>query len=368
MCYTLIGCIKQETGEIKGIDSKQTKWENETLIENLRANFEVDSSIVEAADVYRCEKKAISIEEIKDIFFRNDLSEIKVETHMYDAELPEFGNIYNITSLHGLTLFSSCEGAMGKTKEADFYRNFLASDAAAWGLNGRPAKLGTDEEISYLNKEQIENEIVTGLRKLMPYVSADEFKFYSLTPDYLTKIQNVELSRLEGEDDTFWYEREKEMVKEWKEDEGAYYITVEMAINHIPLNDAINQPLVNGTSINSYTATFIYNKNGCVFLELPEIWVEKAKEHQEIITASEALEALKVDMSLIILTHDYYIDGAELKYFILNTPSKLEFEIRPIWIFNSKTTVEVVNGEGEAVFEIYPENFYVDAVTSEVLR
>ena len=81
-----------------------------------------------------------------------------------------------------------------------------------------------------------------------------------------------------------------------------------------------------------------------------------------------ALEALKEDMSLIILTHDYRIEGAEIKYFVINTPSKLEFEIRPIWVFDSKVKIEVVDEAGETVYEINPENFYVDAVTSEVLR
>ncbi len=368
ICLLVSGCAGKNMEENTKINREKVKWENETLIENLQANFEVDSNLVRETELYTCEKQAVSAELLKELFFSHDLSETKVETRLYDTELPEFGNAYTLTSAEGLTLFSSCEGALGKTKEADFYRNFLASDTAAWGLNGRPAKLGVAGEISYLNKVQIENEIVAGLSKLMPYASVNELKFYSLTPEYLTKIQNAELGRLEDEEDTSWYEREKEMVKEWKEEEGAYYITVELAINQIPFNDAINQPLVDGTSLNSYTANFIYNKNGCVFFELPKIWIETTKEHQEMITAAEALEALKEDMSLIILTHDYRIEGAEIKYFVINTPSKLEFEIRPIWVFDSKVTIEVVDEAGETVYEINPENFYVDAVTSEVLR
>ena len=67
MLVTLTACTDQKE-EKKGYDISQNKWDNETLDNNLRADFEAES--VEKAYKYHARLTDLPVDKIKKIFMR----------------------------------------------------------------------------------------------------------------------------------------------------------------------------------------------------------------------------------------------------------------------------------------------------------
>ena len=296
----LTGCSQtDDMGEHTDINMEQTEWNREELDENLIADFKSESSSVAEGCVYECEMTGMSVTDIKEVFFPMDTSEFEITQQYVDPEDTKFGYTQILQTKNELEILSNYSGSMAETKEAKYYRNFLSCDANAWD-NGIPTNLGSDKELDFLNKEQIKQEIQNGLERLIPNINVLNVNFYRLSSDYLNKLQNDELERLKQEGDLEWYEREKEYAKDWKMEQSAYYITVYLSINEIPIYDEIAYRTSDEKRLEGCIATFIYNRNGCVFVELPIFWETISQENKELISVGQALSELKKDMTSII--------------------------------------------------------------------
>lgn len=359
----LTGCAEKKGN--KPIDEKQKSWSSEKLDENLVADFDAQNIDIDKAYVYECERTPLSVEIIKDSFFYSDKSEVKQEKRYFDEEDKSMGEVYTITSENGLDIVSTCEMTCGKTTEATYYRNFLACDIEAWDENNMPVNLGTDETLYFLDKSDVEEDIKKGLAKLMPDFEVKKMNFFTLTHEYLNEIQNKELDMLKQEDDKSWYEQEKEMARDWKEEEGAYYVTVEMGLDGMSVNSTNVQELTDGSEIAHLVVTMIYNKEGCVYLNVSESIGIKNKSSKEIISVAKALDNLKDDITEVILTEENVIESAELEYVPICVSSKLDAEILPMWVF--KKTVQRENEKQKKIVEEY-EYYYVNAVSGEVIH
>lgn len=363
----LAGCSgsENESGNPE-IDTAQKAWESQVLDDNLIADFRADENPTAQLNAYLCVSSALPVEKIRSAFFYADTSGFRSDRLDQGLDVTKYGYLYTLESEDGLEIYSSFEGNSGETKEADFYRNFLAYDRNAWD-GSRPADLGTGEELDFLDKTQIEEEIRAGWKALYPDSSPVEINFFTLSADYLNDLQSRALAELKEQEDTSWYEREAQYERDWRREDGAYYVTVDFEIGGIPVSGSANVRLTNEAVLTGYTASFIYNKNGCVYLKMPALWEIKEQNAGEGTSVAEALEFLKKDITSVILTNESIVDNAELNYVLVRIPSSTEFEIQPMWIFDVQ--VKVINSKKEGSAEYYvKERYYVNALTGEVLR
>ena len=363
----MTGCSTEHTGiESYSLEFEQSEWENQKLDENVVANFKVESENVSSAFVYECKEIAISIEGIREAFFYSDTSKIEYSKHYESPDEPKFGYVYSGISQAGLKITSNYRGSRGSTNEAEMYRHFLGYAPEGWGTDGKPKQLGTTEELLFLEKNAIEMEITEGLNKLIPYVELEDINFYTLSADYLNEIQNLTLENIKKYNDPNWYAEEKEYEKDWKYEEGAYYVTVGMSMDGIAVKEYLNDMLVDERRLGGYKAIFIYNKNGCVYADLPMYLEIKFSREEPIISVSQALQALKEDITSVILTNENVIEDAKLQYVLVYVSSSTELEILPMWVFEGKVLIETNKGDF-GVMEVY-ESYFVNAITGEVLH
>lgn len=367
LCVSILGCSTTENEEkTSSFDSSQTAWESEALDDNLIADFQADDTLTGVAASFEAERTNVPIEQMQEQFFYHDVSAKQITQQYLVPEDTSFGYIYNMTSENGLQIFTSCEGGKGKTEEAEAYKHFLGYISEAWDDSGNPDKLGTDEVLSFLDKDLIETEIKNGLSIFLPEMDITKVSFYTLTGAYLNEVQNNAMEEIKKYNDQSWYEKEKGYCKEWNEEDGAYYITVEMSLDNIPIKNALNYELSDGKHLRGYSATFIYNRNGCVFAELPELLKFNQSQESSVISVAQALEALKKDITSVILTNENVIEDAKLQYVLVYVNSSTKLEIQPMWIFEGKVSIETNKGDfGEMDFYEY---YFVNAITGEVLR
>lgn len=367
ICFSIVGCSVESSETVNtDLDLEQTEWENQKLDEMLIADFEVEGETEGAAFEYMCERTAISLEGIKNAFFYSDTSEMEYSKRYESPNEPRFGYVYFGTSQEGLSITSNYSGSRGSTNEAEMYRHFLGYDPDGWGTDGKPEQLGTSEDLSFLDKNAIEMEIKEGLNKLIPYVEIEKVNFYTLSADYLNEIQSITLEDIKKYNDPSWYAKEKEYEREWKYEEGAYYVTVEMSMDGIAIKEYLNDMLADETRLGGYKATFIYNKNGCVYADLPMLLEVKQSQEESIISVSQALDELKKDITSVILTNENVIEDAKLQYVLVYVSSSTELEILPMWVFEGKVLIETNKGD-LGVVEVY-ESYFVNAITGEVLH
>lgn len=366
-CYVLIGC-SIENGEMEpyAIVTEQTKWERQKLDENLVVDLNVENSEIDVAYSYICNRTAIPVEDIQKTFFYGDTSQMVYSKHLETPEEPKFGYVYSGTSQNGLKITSSYLGSVSRTNEAEMYRHFLGWGSEVRDADGEPNNLGTAEELSFLDKKTIQEEIEEGLNKLIPYVDIREINFYTLTSEYLDKLQKVALKEIKNYNDPIWYEEEKKYEKVWEYEEGAYYVTVEMSMDGIAISDYINDMLANETRLGGYTATFIYNKNGCIYADLPMLLNFEQSQDSSVISVAQALEVLKKDITSVILTNENVIEDAKLQYVLVYVNSSTKLEILPMWIFEGKVSIET--NKGDLGVMDFHEYYFVNAITGEVLR
>lgn len=366
MCVLSSGCsTNNQKDEDLSYDSTKTEWSNEVIADNLIADFDIGDEVITDAYTYSCKRIPVSVQTIKNTFF-DDVSATEVETRLYDQDVPELGYIEFLTSEDGLNITSSLYGTDAEASSYNFYTYFLSADSEAWGNNNVPVALGTEEELEYLSKISVEEQIRSGLKQLFSDIEVSSMKFFTLSTDYLTTLQEKDLDALSQEEDTFWYDKAKQYERNWEED-GAYYVFVEMKMDQIAINEELSTFFSNDINLETYSATFIYNKDGCVYVKLPSAWEIENKKNENIISVAQAVEALKTDVTSVILTEENIIDEAQLQYVVLEKPGNAIIEIRPMWIFNSKVLIESEKTEGQSIQEYY-EQIYVDAVTGEVLR
>lgn len=362
------GCASETKTDIEQFSNpEKITWNKEVMGENLVADFKTEKKEVTEAYSYVCKRNPLSVESIKDCFFAYDTSICKTESRLYDPDLPEFGDIFFLTSENGIQISSSNYGSYAETILSEYYLYFLATDQDAWSNSNIPINLGTNEELPWLSKSEIEEEIKRGMCKLFPYADIENITFFTLSSDYLNELQLTELQLLKKEQDTFWYDKAKQFERMWTDEEGAYYISVELKMDEITVNGKTNTTFSDERKISIYNATFIYNQEGCVYAELPIYLEMEEKEKQQVISASQALGILRDDILEVILTDENVINDADIQYVMIATPGTLSVEIKPMWIFEGTVIMENEKKEGNEKVE-YSINYFVDASNGEVLH
>lgn len=357
-----MGCADENESK-DNYNKNQNEWNREKLDDNLVADFKADNVSGKKYNSYDVEFTSIPVQKIKDTFFENDKSKINVTKE----ERPEDPDVEELTSEDGLEIYSTIEGTSGKTKESDYYRAFLGYDSDAWDENNMPINLGTEEELSFLSKKELEEQIEEKIKGIVPDFSVGNLNIRTLTSDYLNHIQNIYFEEAEKSSDTLTREECEEQRKwkrNWSKEDGAYYVVAELSLDGININSSHTMELSNGKNINPIYITIIYNKNGFAYVNFSSVMKVKKKNEIEIITAAQALHSLKNDMTSIILTNEKTIKDAQLRYIMLRTSDNKKIEIRPVWMFDVMVKFEQKVKETDEGKELY----IVDAVTGEVLR
>lgn len=364
LLVTFTGCTNKE--EKKEYDVSQRKWDNETLDENLQADFEAKSE--EKADKYHARLTELPVEKIRKIFMGWDTSSSKTE-----QEDTGDGITKRLYTKQGTEIASNWENTTAITEDYLYYDNCIWADSDAFDENGMvTTKLGTSEELDYLKKSDVEKEIRSMFDKLNLGFEIYNITFYTLTSSYLNELQEKAMMDLEDDNDKNIDNpyANKDYMKQWKKTEGAYYLTIEFSNADIPImNKEYGKSLSDNTYIFSFEAQMIYSQKGCVYLNLPCV-IEKENEsakETKLITVADAVQSLKKDMTSIILTDKNLIEEAELLYVPLGVLSSQELELRPMWVFKIQTSTETEkNGEKETLTSY--SYAYVDAGTGEVLH
>lgn len=359
------GCTDKKE-EQKEYDVSQSKWDNEILDENLRANFEANS--VEKANLYHARLTELPVDKVKKIFMGWDTSSSKIE-----QEDTGDGITKRLNTEQGTEIGSNWENTIATTKDSSYYENCLWADSDAYDDNGKITdKLGTAEELEFLKKRDVEKEIRSMFDELNLGFEIHNITFHTLTASYLNSLREKAIKDLEEEKDDEIENPyvDKEHLKQWKETEGAYYLTIEFSNADIPiLNNGYEGSLSDKRYIYSFEAQMIFNKKGCVYLNLPCV-IEKeddSAEETKLISVADAVQSLKKDMTSIILTDDNLIDEGELLYVPLGALSSQELKLLPMWVFKIQTSTETEKN-GEKKNRTNYSYAYVDGSTGEVLH
>lgn len=371
----LTGCTDNEEQKEydvaqKEYDVSQNKWDNETLDENLRADFEADfeTDLVEKANMYHAKLTELPVNKIKNIFMGWDASSSKIEQEDTGDGVTEW--LY--TEL-GTEIGSNWENTIAKTEDYNYYGNCIWADRDAFDENGRATdKLGTVEELEFLKKNDVEKEIRSMFDELDLGFEIHNIMFRTLTSSYLNNIQEKMMKDLEKETDEEIENPyvDKNYMKQWEETEGAYYLTIEFSNEDIVIcNKEDGNSLSDNTYIFPFEAQMIYNQKGCVYLYMSCV-IEKEDESAEetkLITVADAVQSLKKDMTSIILTDDNLINEGELLYVPIGSTSSQELKLLPMWVFKIQTKAErEKNGKKKTITRY--SYAYVDGSTGEVLH
>lgn len=362
---TLTGCAAKKE-EQKEYDVSQKKWENETLDENLRADFETDS--VEKAKKYHARLTELPVDKVKKIFMGWDTSSSKMEQEDTGDGITKW-----LYTEQGTEIGSNWENTVATTEDYFYYNNCLWADRDAFDDNGRvTAKLGTMEELEFLKKNDVEKQVRSMFDDLDLGFEIYNITFQTLTASYLNRLREKVIKDLETETDDEIDNPyvNKDYLKQWKKTEGAYYLSIEFSNADIAiLSKGNGGSLSDKTYIFSFEAQMIYNQKGCIYLNLPCVIdkEEESAEETKLISVADAVQSLKKDMTSIILTDDNLIEEGELLYVPLGTLSSQDLELLPMWVFKIQTSTETEKN-GEKKTKTNYSYAYVDGNTGEVLH
>lgn len=357
---SLLGCSKTEKVTY---DETKSNWNNETLDENVVANFQAE--LIDTSYIYKAKYKALEVQKMKDIFFENDTSKVEIEKYLYSQEYEEFGYIEYLHSATGTEITTAFDGVHGYTKEYPYYTNFFSADMndSIYNEKTKRDNLGTDEELSFLTKNDMEKDIREKIEQLDIDFEIGEIYIRTLSSEYLNQIQEKAIQeQAEIEEDEKTYD--SSLIRDWKEEDGAYYVVIESVKDGVPLNGTVFVECSNGTMISPYRMNCIINKDGIQYVDFSYVEITE-KEECDLISADHAVKSLKEDITSVIVTDKYLIENAVLCSTIVMEMGTTEVSLKPVWMFDVSTEeIEKSNDERSSFVEYY----LVDAVTGEVLH
>lgn len=365
LLVTLTACTDQKE-EKKGYDISQNKWDNETLDNNLRADFEAES--VEKAYKYHARLTDLPVDKIKKIFMGWDTSSSTIEQEDTGDGITKW-----LYTEQGTEIGSNWENTIATTKDYSYYDNCLWADSDAFDVDGKAtAKLGTTEELDFLKKKDVEKKVRLMFDELDLGFEVHKITFQTLTAPYLNNLREKakeDLEKKKDEETENPYVNE-DYLKKWKKSEGAYYLTIEFSNADIVIsNNGNGSDLSDNTYIFSFEAQMIYNQKGCVYLNLPCVIKkeEESAEETKLISVADAVQSLKKDMTSIILTDDNLISEGKLQYLPIGTLSSQDLELLPMWVFKIQTNAETEKA-GKKKTITSSSYVYVDGSTGKVLH
>ena len=359
LCVAFGGCSDKKKSV--SVDTNKKEWQSETLDENVAADFKAEN--IESAYSYKIEEKALSVKKIKQIFFPEDKSKENYKKELWDEKNKELGYVEYMTTENGLDLFANYQGTHGHTLERDFYTNIISQDEKIENFNNLWKYLGTEEDLPFMSKKDMEAKVRAQIKEMgLPYEVSNIY-IRTMSSEYLNGLTEKYLKEhpdAGGEDFV-----DRNQLKTWKKNEGAYYVLVELSLDGVPIN-------AKGRTCNSDAEITIdpagielmYNKNGCMYLECPYFEVLEKQEKSDILSVSEAVELLKANLTDVILSEDtkYMINSGELCYAYVSGEEKTvntKASLKPVWMFNIR------NSDSNGSLD---RQYFVDAVTGKVME
>lgn len=359
LCVAFGGCSDKKKSV--SVDTNKKEWQSETLDENVAADFKAEN--IESAYSYRIEKKALSVKKIKQIFFPEDKSKENYKKELWDEKNKELGYFEEVTTEKGLDVYANYEGISGRKPERDFYGNIISQDEKLENANNLWKYLGTEEDLPFMSKKDMEAKVRAQIKKMgLPYEVSNIY-IRTMSSEYLNGLTEKYLREHPdaGEDDVV----DRNQLKTWKKNEGAYYVLVELSLDGVPINaKGCTQEPIDGITIDTAGIELMYNKNGCMYLECPYFEVLEKQEKSDILSVSEAVELIKKELTDVILSEDmkYMVNSGELCYAYVNGEEKTvntKASLKPVWMFN----IRISDSNGSL-----DRQYFVDAVTGKVMK
>lgn len=315
---------------------------NEQLTEAVRANFTIEQKLQKEYPIYKIDFPQYDLEQIKTDFFPNDKSEYELQQE--ESE----GNIfYSLETEDGTNMFSHSGYISAATKEALYYDEFIYLE--------EEKNESKDAELSFMSRQEVEELCKEYLRQLGDFsVYSTEITAY--TESYLNKA-----SERQKEEGGLKYERES-----WTQEEEAYLVEIIFEENGLPI---INQAyaLNNEKQMIPMVCTMLISKAGIEEFVFRTPVGFQEERNEEVIDVSEALEVLKKRFSIIVMQNEMEINRAELIY-IFQEVEEGTYQLQPCWDFQLKEDITYESNSGEQKTIQRTHEYFVNAVTGELVE
>lgn len=361
----LSGCSNGSEDKMKNVDATKTKWESETLDKNLSADLDVTEELPKQIYTYKVESTNFSVKEAKKIFFPKDKGKEK-----YNVEYDEDNDKKEeLTTDTGLDLISTIEGFLGDTEEYKYLSTALHAEEVPedYDYEGEIwTWVGEDKELPNLSKKTVEEKITNQLGEVWKDIgiSISQMHIRAYTPEYLNKLTKKAVEDSKEKDNIRSDKFNAKYTKEWKENEGVYYIRVEFSMDGILLNPKDHdENITDGVKPETFYAEFWYNEEGCIKADFKYFKILK-KDKIENVPVSYAVEAVKNNITSVILSDEqsYEMNDVTFCYTWVYGEEKeySKAAIKPVWIINVKYSDQELDGVND--------KYFVDAVTGEVME
>lgn len=201
-----------------------------------------------------------------------------------------------------------------------------------------------DQDLSFMPHRQAVDEVKKNLTSLGISVY-DKVETYSL--NYKT-LQTQEKALKDNGSLTSPKDGRITQKDGWSEEDDCYYMILRSGFNEIPVYSMDNGNVEINTIVAGTYIFACYSKKGFEYLSINNPYQKKTTDQVglKIISAEEALTAVKRKYGNVILTNSTTINAIELNYVrTLINRSRDEFRIVPAWCFELKSVN--IDGKGE---------------------
>ncbi|MEW8955935.1 hypothetical protein [Clostridium sp.] len=350
LTFLITGC-SEYSNEGKNVkeESENITYDNkDTYKKKLLSNLEVDAKVSipkkESIDVLKVGLKEFNEEEVVKFFIKDEKFDVK--------KFEDNVSVYKTKAEDNLTLSSGSFNY--STKVGDILLNlYRFIDKEEWKV----------ENFKFKKREEAIKEVEKYLKELG--ISYDPQKeVYAL--DYKT-LQSYQ-DKLSKEDDFFisMVEGGKIKLKNWSEEDEAYYIFLKSNIDGVPVTSKSYTLQSADVHVLGAGIRTIISKNGIEEMASEGRIYDKKEikeKNPKRLSLDEALEKLKVKYESIILGSNLKVKDISLEYVpVAIKDNNSEFYLYPTWCFDIEETGidEKINKEFKDTITVF-----INAVTGE---
>jgi hypothetical protein len=314
-------------GRVESAGGAGTDYIRETLSDKLVIDAEVVLPNEQEYSVYALSKKAFPREDL-DVFF--GVTEAVVTEH------PEWTGAYSAKTNEGGYFGTDPQGnfTYAKDEERDNHIVYLVESAY---YNAGSCSF-REEEIPDLPFRNAEKAIQMGKDKMKELTGQDSevLAAYALNREKLAELEEKYRQTQNYREDA---QRGKAtMVDDWSDADEMYYMEYELTKDGLPIYSGINEPGISTAVETNWTAetriTMLLDKDGIRYIAGRGGIFDASPEAgaQTIISAEEALEAVKEIYMNTILDSQITISGIWLEYVVVPDWKETEqYKLVPYW-------------------------------------
>lgn len=319
--------VMQGSAQSVGGAESGTNHISEKLSDQLVIDAEVVLPKEQVYSVYALTKQAFPREDL-DVFF--GVSEAVVTDH------PEWVGAYSAKTEEGGYFSTNPYGnfTYAKDEERDAYIVYLV-ESAYYNAGSYSFQKEEIQNLSFLDAEKA---IQMGKEKIKELTGQDSeiLTAYALNRELLTALEEKYRQTQKYQEDV--QTGEEITVDDWSDADEIYYMEYELTKDGLPIYSGINEPGISMAVETFWTAetriTMLFDKDGIrymasrggVFDASPEA------EAQTIISAEEALEAVKEIYVNTILSSQVTISRIWLEYVVVpDWEEKEQYKLVPYW-------------------------------------